>query len=94
MLFVLKQCKIMHQQLVEGFLRENREVQKYTYQLFLSHMCEIFMLSWPGFPKVSIPATSEGFQQFSENFQRCSNDLWALLKLLIKDDNFSVFWFH
>ena len=45
MLFVLKQCKIMHQQLVEGFLRENREVHKYTYQLFLSHMCEIFMLS-------------------------------------------------
>ena len=41
----LKQCKIMHQQLVEGFLRENREVHKYTYQLFLSHMCEIFMLS-------------------------------------------------
>ena len=35
----------MRQQLVEGFLRENREVHKYTYQLFLSHMCEIFMLS-------------------------------------------------
>ena len=60
----------MHQQLVEGFLRENREVHKYTYQLFLSHMCEIFMLSWPGFPKVSIPATSEGFQQFSKKFPK------------------------
>lgn len=50
----------------------------------------------------NVPATSEDFRRFwrrlpndAENVWRCFDDFWAFSKLLIlKDNNFNMFWFH
>ena len=70
----------------------------YTCRLFLSQMCEIFILSWLGILKFE---TSQWLCRFltifwrvlniAKNVWRCSGKLSELPKLF-KSDNFSLFW--
>ena len=66
--------------------------------LFLSQMCEIFILSWLGILKIKMYQwLQKDFWQFSKEFwtllkmsEGCSGELWELPKLF-KSDNFSLF---
>ena len=57
-----------------SFLRSSS--QYYTCQLFLSQMREIFT-SWPRSPE-----TSRRLPNVAKNVRRCSEDVWAIPKLL------------
>ena len=70
----------------------------YTCRLFLSQMCEIFILSWQGILKFKMSQWLWRFLtifwrvlNIAKNVWRCSSELSELPKLF-KSDNFSLFW--
>ena len=58
-------------------------------------MHEIFTLSWPEFAETSrwLPKTFWRLQNIAENVRRCSEDVWALPKLLYKTTLLACFDF-
>ena len=65
----------------------------YTCWLFLSQMCEIFILSWRRILKIKMYWWLWRFLtvlNIAKNVWRCSGELWELPKLF-KSDNFSLF---
>ena len=69
----------------------------YTCRLFLSQMCEIFILSWQRILKIKMYRWLWRFLtifwrvlNIAKNVWRCSSELWELPKLF-KSDNFSLF---
>lgn len=62
--------------LITGYdevVTSSRSITSFTFQLFLSQIREIFVLSWPRFPKASqpLPKISDHFPKTSERCWKC-----------------------